>query len=93
MSKALIQNFLSNTKAIQRAIWIALAALLASLMVFGSYYIWDRYVHLEDQSPLELGIESMEQAVRQEPQNPDMRIALAETYLAGGQYASIQLGS
>ena len=86
MNKFRIQSFLSSTRAIQRAVWLTLAALAISVLVFGATYIWDRYIHLEDRSPIELGIEEMEQAVRQDPQNPEIRMALAETYLAAGQY-------
>jgi tetratricopeptide (TPR) repeat protein len=87
MSKSRLQSFLSSTQTLQRAVWFVLAALVVSLVVFGGYYIWDRYIHLKDQSPIELGIEQMEQAIHQEPQNPEVRVALAETYLAAGQYA------
>ncbi|MBU0491243.1 MAG: tetratricopeptide repeat protein [Chloroflexi bacterium] len=77
---------LPSTPAIQRAVWITLAALIASLVLFGGYYIWDRYVHLGDQSPISLGIEHLEKAVREDPQNAEARVALAQHYLAAGQY-------
>ena len=86
MSKSRIQSFLSSTRAIKRAIWLVVAALAICLVVFGVYYVGDRYIHPEDRSPIELGIEQMEQAIRREPQNPEVRLALAETYLAAGQY-------
>ena len=86
MSKPTLRHLLLSTETLQRAIWITLAALLLTLMAFAGYYVWDRYIHLEDRSPIELGIEQMEQAIRQEPQNPELRMALAETYLAAGQY-------
>jgi len=74
----------SSTKNIQWAIWIVLALLIVSVMAFGSYYYWDRYVHLGDQSPLELDIQRLEQTVRENPENPEMRVALAEFYLSKG---------
>lgn len=75
-----------STQTIQRAIWIALATLVASLVLFVGYYIWDRYIHLGDQSPAELNIEHIEQSVHQDPQNLEIRIALAEAYLGVGRY-------
>jgi tetratricopeptide (TPR) repeat protein len=77
---------LSSTRDIQRAIWIVLAALIASLVLFGGYYYWDRYVHLGDRSPLELDIERMEAAVRQNPQDIDARVMLARYYLEEGMH-------
>jgi tetratricopeptide (TPR) repeat protein len=58
--------------------------LIASLALFGSYYYWDRYMHLGDKSPLELDIEYMEQVIRENPQDPEARVALAEFYLNKG---------
>jgi protein O-GlcNAc transferase len=75
-----------STQAIRRAIWITLFALVFLLLVFGGYYVWDRYVHLGDKSPLELDIERMESAIRQDSQNPDARVVLAEYYLNRGMY-------
>jgi len=75
---------LLNTQSVQRAIWIVLAVLVVTLALFGGYYYWDRYVHLGDKSPLELGVEQLEQAIREDPQNPEMRVALAEYYLSKG---------
>jgi len=77
---------LSSTQDIQRAIWIVLTTLVASLALFGGYYYWDRYVHLGDKSPLELDIEMLEKAVRKDPQNPKVRVALAASYLNSGVY-------
>ncbi len=56
-------------------------------VAFAGYYYWDRYVHLGDQSPLELGVASLEEAVRQDPQDPDARLALAQYYLENGAYS------
>ena len=75
-----------STQDIQRAIWIVLAALVASLALFGGYYYWDRYIRLGDKSPLELSVQSLEQAIQKDPQNPDTRVALAKYYLEQGLY-------
>jgi len=63
-----------------------LVALVASSVLFGGYYYWDRYVRLGDKSPLELGIESLEQAIHEDPQNPEARVALAQHYIEQGLY-------
>ena len=76
-----------STQTLKRAIWVVLIALAASLLVFVGYYVWDRYMHLGDQSPVELNIKHMEEAIKQEPQNPEARLALAESYLRTGRYA------
>lgn len=81
-----IRRYFSSTQNIQRAIWIALGALVVLVVVFGGYYYLDRYVRLEDKSPLELSIEQLEEAIRQDPQNPDTRVSLAEFYLNKGMY-------
>ncbi len=74
---------LSN-KALTRAITIVVVLLVLVAGGFGGYYYWDRYMHAGDKSPLELDIEHMEQAIRDDPQNPDTRVALAQFYLAKG---------
>jgi len=75
-----------STETIQRAFWIVLALLLAILLGFAGYYIWDRYLHAEGQDPVELGIAHMEEAIYQDPQDPELRVALAESYLSVGWY-------
>jgi len=75
-----------STQSLQRIIWIVLAALVASVALFGGYYYWDRYVQRGDKSPLELDIERMEQVIRDDPQDPEARVALAEFYLDKGMY-------
>ena len=75
-----------STQGIQRAIWIALAALIVSVASFGGYYYWDRYVHSGDKSPLDRDIEHMEEVIKEDPQSPEARVALAEFYLGKGMY-------
>ena len=75
---------LLSTQAIQRAVWIALAALVAVLFLFAGHYVWDRYIYLGGRPPA--GFE-LEQAVHREPQDSEARLALAEVYLLSGRYA------
>lgn len=73
-----------NNKTLTRAIVAVIVLLVLVAGAFGGYYYWDRYVQVGDKSPLELDIEHMEQAIRDDPQNPDNRVALAQFYLAKG---------
>ncbi len=77
---------LSDVQDIQRAIRSVLIILVISIVLFSGYYYWDRYVHWGDKSPLELDIERMEQAINENPQDPDARIVLAEYYLRNGKF-------
>lgn len=77
----------TSTQTVQRAFWIVLALLLVILVSFAGYYIWDRYSHAEGQTPAELDVVRLETAVHQQPQDPDLRVALAESYLQVGRYA------
>lgn len=78
------KNQMVSTKNLQRSV-IALVVLVGVVLIgFSGYYYWDRYVHLGDKSPLDLNIEHMEQAIRDDPQNPEPRVALAEYYLTKG---------
>ena len=78
------EHQLISTEAIQRAVVIAMAALVAVLVLFAGYYVWDRYVYLAGRPPAGLKIE---QAVHRDPQDSEARLALAETYLLSGRYA------
>jgi tetratricopeptide (TPR) repeat protein len=78
---------LISTKALQYAAWGAFLVLAAVLASFAAIYVWDRYIHAGDQSPVQLEIQSLEQAVHQDPRNPEARIGLAEVYLLSGRYA------
>lgn len=71
---------------LRKAVWVAAIVFLALLTVFGTYYYFDRYVAGDDRSPLEMGIEELEAAVRSDPGNPDTRLALAEVYIARSRY-------
>jgi len=62
-----------------------LALLLVVLVSFAAYYLSDRYVHSE-KAPVELDVEYLEGAVREQPQDPLLRITLAESYLRAGSY-------
>lgn len=66
-------------------LWAALAVIILTV-AFAGYYYWDRYIHIGDQSPLERGVGSLEEAVRANPQDPEARLALAQYYLDNGAF-------
>ena len=80
-----LKNFW-NEDLINKLVILSFVALVMVGLAFGGYYYWDRYVHLGDRSPLELGVETLEEMVRENPQDPDARIALAQYYFDNGAY-------
>lgn len=72
---------------LDRAVKLAAIALVVLAVLFGAYYYFDRYVSIGDESPLDMGVEELEEAVREDPANPDTRLALAEVYIATNRYA------
>ena len=81
--KALLRKLdISTPQGIQRTIWIVAAALIINILLFGGYYYWDRYVHIGDQSQVEMNIEELETAIREDPSDPEKRVMLAEFYLS-----------
>jgi tetratricopeptide (TPR) repeat protein len=64
-----------------------MAVLVAVLVIaFGAYYYWDRYVHLGDMSPAELGITHLEQVMQENPDDPNVRLSLAQSYIENQDY-------
>jgi len=63
-----------------------LLAVIGLFVAFGLYYYWDRYAHLGDQSPLQREVTDLQTIVRQNPNDPEPRLALAEYYLRGKNY-------
>lgn len=64
-------------------IWLLAAAVILSLVGFGTYYYYDRYVHA-DQTVMERQASQVEGMVKQNPQNPDIRVGAADFYLKQG---------
>ncbi|RMF47398.1 MAG: tetratricopeptide repeat protein [Anaerolineae bacterium] len=78
---------LNDDRMLKRLVLLMAIAVGLVFLSFGSYYYWDRYVRIGDQSPLERDIAALEEAVREDPQDPERRVALAEYYLGKGLYA------
>lgn len=70
-----------------RYIWTAGLAFAAIALMFFGYYYKDRYVRVGDKSPLDISIDQLEIAVRDNPDDPEARVALAEYYLGKGMYS------
>lgn len=82
----LISNFWTDTHLLNRIVFLTLGAVVLVVVSFGGYYYWDRYVHLGDPSPLALGVAALEEKVREDPQDPEVRVALAQYYYENGIY-------
>lgn len=65
-------------------VWILSASVLLSTITFSVYYYFDRYNH-SDQAVIEHQLQSVEAMVRENPQNPNLRVAVANYYLESGQ--------
>ena len=75
-----------STDRLSRLVKLTLLAVLGLFTVFALYYYWDRYAHPGDQAPLEREVADLQSIVRQNPNDPEPRLALAEYYLSGKNY-------
>jgi tetratricopeptide (TPR) repeat protein len=62
-------------------------ALILLVALFAAYYYWDRYIFLGDQTPIQLGITRLENAVNESPNDPAARLSLAQAYIEDDQNA------
>lgn len=82
----MISKFSRDTRQLANLVKLTLMAVIGLLIAFGLYYYWDRYAHLGDQSPLQREVADLQTIVRQNPNDPEPRLALAEYYLRGNNY-------
>jgi tetratricopeptide (TPR) repeat protein len=83
--KLLNDRLFSTTYQVQRVVILVAILLVVGTLSFGGYYYFDRYRSTE--VPVaERTVAQAEQAVRDDPTNPDTRLALAETYLLYGRF-------
>lgn len=75
-----------STRQLQRYVAIAAAAVVTGVILFAGYYYLDRYTHPQAPSPVEHGISQLETVVRDNPQDPAARVALAQLYVEKGRY-------
>ncbi len=79
-------NITIDTNHMEKLVKRTLLVVIGLFIAFGSYYYWDRYAHLGDQSPLQREVADLQTIVRQNPNDPQPRLALAEYYLRGKNY-------
>jgi len=82
----MLQNIYHNTQLLNRLVKIALIGVIGTALFFAGFYYFDRYVNLNNQSPLDMGTTDLELQVRKNPDDPEPRLALAEQYLRGHDY-------
>ena len=78
------RNLRIEDQHLLRLALLTLALVILVAISFGSYYYWDRYIHLGDKSPALLAAEHLQQQVQENPQDPELRVALASVYLEDG---------
>lgn len=64
-------------------LWLVGAVAVVSLIGFGVYYYNDRYVHA-DEKVMDRQARQVEDMVKKNPQNPDLRVGVADFYLQNG---------
>jgi tetratricopeptide (TPR) repeat protein len=74
------KRLFSSTYQLQRVVILVSIALGLALVSFGSYYYYDRYYKPQPKIA-DVSVSDAEKAVRDDPQNADKRLALAETYM------------
>jgi tetratricopeptide (TPR) repeat protein len=85
-NRTYFRDIFSETQRLKRVILYTGIALILSALSFGSYYYVDRYIHLGDQSPVEKSIQELEALIRQHPDDVELRMALAESYMADSRF-------
>ena len=65
---------------------VRLMAVLVALitLAFGGYYYWDRYIHLGDMSPNELGLTHIQKVMEENPNDPIYLKQVQETDMKRG---------
>lgn len=79
------ERLFSSTYQIQRIVILVAIALVLALVSFGSYYYYDRY-YTNQPKVVDVSVEQAEQAVRDNPNDPEVRLGLAETYMANRRF-------
>ncbi len=73
-------QFWITTERLQQAIGVVAFLLGVFVLTFAGYYYWDRYHARSRVSPAEQAIALAEQAVREDPSDPQLRVSLAALY-------------
>jgi tetratricopeptide (TPR) repeat protein len=72
-----------------RLVMVLALVLAVSVVGFAGYYYYDRYYHVDEKAQ-DREMRAVEEMVQKNPQNPDLRVAVATYYLdAGGADAAV----
>ncbi|NPA31028.1 MAG: tetratricopeptide repeat protein [Chloroflexi bacterium] len=88
MTRFSLRNWPSwaTTRNLTRAIWITGGLLVVVSLAFAAYYYRDRFYAQAPLSPAERALREAEQAVRENPSDPDLRVHLAALYYENHLY-------
>jgi tetratricopeptide (TPR) repeat protein len=81
------KSMFSESNQVLRITILAGILLVLVVVAFGGYYYYDRYYHAPQPAVQEVNVAQAEQAVRDDPQNVDSRLALSETYMFSQKFA------
>lgn len=81
-----IQNLLTDTRLLKRLMIAVGTLLVVAVIGFGGYYYYDRFYSAKPKA-MDLTIQKAEQALVQDPSNPEKRMDLAQLYLVNNRYA------
>ena len=79
------ERLFSSTYQMQRILVLTGIVLVVVAASFAGYYYYDRYYRPQPKVA-EMGLAEAEQAVRDNPNDPDKRLVLAETYLVNRRF-------
>jgi tetratricopeptide (TPR) repeat protein len=82
---SLNERLFSNTYQLQRLVILTAIVLGLAIAGFGGYYYYDRY-YTSQPKVAQVSISSAEEAVAKDPQDPEKRLALAETYMLNRRF-------
>lgn len=79
------EKLFSSTYQLQRIVILMAIALVLAVISFGSYYYYDRYYNPQPKSA-DVMLSEAEKAVKDKPDDPDVRLNLAETYMVNNRF-------
>jgi len=82
-----LTTVMNDTRTLTNLSRALLVTVVGVALAFAGFYYWDRYIHLNDRTPLDQDVEALQAQVKANPDGPEPRLALAETYLNKQRYA------
>jgi cytochrome c-type biogenesis protein CcmH/NrfG len=79
------EKLFSSTYQLQRIVVLVAIALVLAVVSFGSYYYYDRYYNPQPKSA-DVMLSEAEKAVQDKPDDPEVRLNLAETYMVNNRF-------